>query len=262
MNLRQKQDYYEYGPGGSWSYKQAPRLDASLSRELARFSGTDLFGDPIYRFLWAGVRVIAGANNEQDLHPTIIGDAAATKVSNGRVQPKYLHGWQKEDRWICYRDKSGSEGRVKRPEDLPVDTELSWEEFRPTAYGKLRWIVERKLSAEQLVEALIYPEDDPRIPAKGGYIWALTVETPDGRYYEPDRYWLQAIQEHVRELETESMKDLLEKDRAVRAAVEKERELQPEKEMEKSGDDVGFFASQLHRFNKNAPKLQRIEELL
>lgn len=200
MNLEQKQKYYDYN--GEFYYRQPPRLDNCVIRELRDI-------DPDYRLIFGGVAVIR--KNENDERPYIRGDERATKINLGRIQPRYIEIKIQQAKALCYRHKKGHIVRVAREDQVPNGKHCWWES-QFVDYGRPRWFLERKLSPEQLVAAGIYHEKDVTLPREGDWVWRLTVETPDGRYWEPDRDWLQMIRKHVWEMNNERLSDLLIRD--------------------------------------------------
>jgi hypothetical protein len=219
-SLEEKQKYYQYGASG-WSYKQPPTLDRSLHEELTRIGGCDRFNDPIYRFNWGGVAVVR--TSEDDDSPIVRGDIAGTKVSRGRLQTRYFFGRVLEPLALCYHNRKGKVVRVKRLSQVPKNR-VTFREDEIVDYGQLYWYLERKLTPEQLVEALIYTRDDPSIPSRGDYVCLLKIATPEGLYFEPDGAYLEAIREHFFEFRNESLSDLKLKDREARNAARTERE--------------------------------------
>lgn len=113
--LEQKQQYYLYGENG-FTYKQPPRLDPSLVEEMNRF-GRDEHGDPLWRFMWAGVAVVR--THPEDDRPTVRGDRAGTKIQGGRITPRQLHVRAKAPVALCFFGHKGKLRRVKREEDVP-----------------------------------------------------------------------------------------------------------------------------------------------
>jgi hypothetical protein len=209
--LERKQAYYEYGDG--YTYKEPPRLDPSLEREMLKF-GTDEHGDPLWRFLWAGVAVTK--KSPDDPGGTVRGDRGGACHRNGVLTCRYLHVKAKAFVAHCFRNRKGKGKvvRVKRKEWVPAGA-LSWEEWEYTHFGKLRWYLERKLSAAQLVQSGLWRGTETDIPLAGDYVCLIDpplgkpIETHDRLYYKPDRAYLEAISKHLHEERTESLSDLL-----------------------------------------------------
>jgi hypothetical protein len=205
--LEEKQAYFQYGESG-WTYKQPPRLDPSLVKEMERF-GADEYGDPLYRFLWGGVAVV---RQEEDGVPYVRGDRAATKINNGRLQPRYLFARAKQPTVLCYRNRKGKVVPVKRKSQVPKHYVAFWQ-VQYVDFGQLFWYLERKLTPTQLVEANYYLPNDPKIPARGDYVCIHRVEAPGGIYFEPTEEYLSAVREYLREENNESLNDLMLRDR-------------------------------------------------
>lgn len=235
--LEQKQAYYSYGPSG-WTYKQPPTLAPYLHRELERIGGgRDMYGDPYYRFLWGGIALIRQSPVYQ--RPTIRGDWAATKVNkhSRQLQPRYLFARARQPKNLCFQSRKGRVVRVGRLDQIPKGI-FSWWEYEYVEYGKLYWYIERKLTPEQLVEAGIYDEGDPAIPARGDYIFMLQIETPDEQYYEPDHSWLESVAKHVFELQTIPLDELRRMDMDRREAANAAKERKEEEEEDAALEDI------------------------
>lgn len=229
--LEKKQAYYTYA--GGYQYKQPPTLDSSVLKAMREF-GVDEHGDPLWRFLWAGVAVVR--THPDDQHPTIRGDRAATKVELGRVTPRYLHVRAKSPVWLCYQTDEGHTARVKREDQVPVG-KLSWWEYEYVEFGKLRWFLERKLTPEQLIEAGVYAGRE--VPPQGDYFCLSDgpIETAEGLYYEPTMEDVERLREHLYDERHESHADLMRGRAERRAAAEEQQEADSLDEMAGIVDD-------------------------
>lgn len=226
--LEEKQKYYEYG--ANWSYKEPPVLDKRLVEDLHRIS-------PAFHFLWGGVALIR--KSPLDPYPQIRGDLSATKTiyyrdDEGRPRnqliPRFAAGARVHPQFWCYRDDDNHVIRVTRPDFIP-EGKHRWLEADYVQYGKLRWYIVRHLTPEQLVEAGIYHARDPHIPSGGDYFFQLLVETPDKKYFEPNREYLDAISEHLREEQTESLHDLYARDHEKRVKQDERDEAISDREL-------------------------------
>jgi len=223
--LEEKQSYYEYGR--ERVFKLPPRLDPVIEKELLRF-GRDENGDPLWRFCWGGACIIRSSPSAP--WGTIRGNLDATRVDKGRLVLRYLDP-PKMMSPIALCFKQGKKiKRVKRESDVPKGA-MSWWEYEYTDFGHLRWFLERKLTAAQLVEAKVFLPDDPYLPRQGEYISIMDrpIETPDGKYFEPTMAYLEVIAEHLVEEQTESMRDLLTKYREKREKREQDVEHEKDK---------------------------------
>jgi len=250
-SLEEKQAYYTYAASG-FVYKQPPALDSGLVEEMNRF-GQDDYGDPLWRFLWAGVAVIR--THPGDERPAVRGDRAGTKVSAGRVTPRYLHVRAKSPVWLCYETDAGETARVKREDQVPQG-KLTWWEYEYVEFGKLRFYLERKLTPEQLVAVGVYAEDDPDIPAKGDYfcISRGPIETADGLYYEPTFEYVDSIRKHLYEELSETPSHLLLLDRLKEMNATDERERREISDMADVVDDARREARDRPAALKRAPQ--------
>jgi hypothetical protein len=226
MKLETKQEYYEYR--GGWTFKDPPRLDPAIQRRLKEI-------DPALRLIWGGVAVV---RDEPDGEPVAIrGPREATKVLFGRLTARYL---DTRVRTFCgFRfklAKSGREKIVPREDQIPRSKRrLARAVFEYVDYGRLRWILERHLTAEQLVAAGIYAADATNIPPAGDYIWRLDVQTPDGLYFEPDQDWLEMVAANNYETFHTPLKELYRQDHEQREAQETAREAEDEQRADRYG---------------------------
>jgi hypothetical protein len=116
-----------------------------------------------------------------------------------------------------YKLKNGREKTVMRQDAIPkTQRELAIARFEYVDYGQLRWCLFRHLSAEQLVAAGIYDKFGLNIPPDGELIHRLTVETPEGRYWEPDQAWVEMIAASTFETFNTPLTDLYRRDREAR----------------------------------------------
>lgn len=241
--LEQKQAYYDYGQSG-WDYKQPPTLDAHIHEALTRVAGRDNFGDPIFRFLWAGCAIIRKDPDTDE--GELRGERAATKVihfrdekhrNRSRLMPRHPAGGKVHPRWVCYKNKKGETVRVARPEQVPEGA-VAWMENEYIHYGRLKWVLERKLSPEQLIQSGVYREGDPHIPARGDYIWKLDIETPDYLYFEPTQDWINAVLLHEWENTNVPLTDLLATSREARETREAAQELRQDEADDAALDEI------------------------
>lgn len=202
--LEKKQAYYEYGPSG-WRYHQPPALPPDVAALMETF-GRDEHGDPLWRFLWGGCALVRTDPENPDA--TILGDPAATKRVEGRLVCRHLAGKKARPVAWLYRGAKGGTIRVGRS-DLVPEGVPTWVEVEYADYGRLRWFLERKLTAAQAVAAGVTDERDVR--PEGDYVALLTVETDDGDYFEPDVRFVRMVEEYLREEINERPVDLLRK---------------------------------------------------
>ena len=107
--------------------------------------------------------------------------------------------------------------------------------------GKLRWVLERKFTPEELIAMEMYP--DPNTPAgraygyrggrryavpmnpRGEYIGLYPLQTPDGRYWEPDELWFELLAKTEKDARELSQGDrMIELDRAMDDIEKRERQ--------------------------------------
>lgn len=228
--LEQKQAYYKYGVN-AWEYKQPPVIDRLIHDRLTELGGRDEYGDPLYRFLWAGAAV--ERQHPEDNYPTVRGSRDACRMTPvlytkegliipSRLEPRYLFVRAMQLKAICYKGRKGQTIRVNRKEDVPKG-KFSWTEFKYVSFGKLFWYLERKLSPAQLVEAGIYKEDDSNLPRQGDYISILRLQY-EGDYIEPTEEWLDVVGQYIQEVETLSPNELMLKDIDARDKGREDRE--------------------------------------
>lgn len=218
MNAEEKQQYYRYQPG-NWFFHTPPQLDPKLHAEMDKIGGLDQYGDPVYRFNWGGVAVIR--KSEDDPKPVVKGGTSGTLVKRGRLTARYFHGRDRKPRWLCYENEKGEKVRVGREDEVPQGVIATWE-YEYIEFGRLHWFIERKLSAEQLVEFGLYTSAS--VPRRGDYINLLEIQTPDGGYFEPNTAFVELVMKHRLELENEDAAGLLISDAAAREKIRLFRE--------------------------------------
>jgi hypothetical protein len=231
------QDYYDYQATG-WAFKEPPALDPHV--ELAMTSlGLSDSGKPVWKFIWGGACII---RSEPHAHTGIVRgpEESAHFVTvegetRSRLKLRFLKGRKAEPQRMYYRrSKKGRRIYVRRESEAPKDVILSWE-VDYVDYGTPRWFLMRFLTPEQLIAGAHYRHDDPALPRGGDYVPFMNRTLPDGtviedvpvednrgRYFMPTLAYVDAIKEHLREEEEDTLPELL-------AKIREERERREQK---------------------------------
>jgi hypothetical protein len=213
VNLEEKQAYYEYS--GGWSYKEPPTLDRELYRRLQEI-------DPNLFLIWCGVAVYRDTEDGPPIK--VRGDHRATKFNHGRLTARKVSGRAIQFCGYTFKLKNGREKTVMREDAIPRSKrKLAVCRYEYVDYGILRWCLFRYLTAEQCIAAEIYTVDNPP-PPEGDLVHRLTVETPDGLYWEPDRAWVEMVGKSTFETFNTPLSDLYHRDKDVREQRDQQRE--------------------------------------
>jgi len=182
--MSDKAKYFEYDPrqGGSWWIKDVPTAEPWFQEELNRFAGLSTFEQPKLRLSWAA---------------TLIHDYAAAPTLKYKATREIITGYR-------YNKNDGSVGTCDSMTQA-LDAELPWK-FAPVykriELGRLRWVVEIHVPAHEL-KAMgrfqkVHDSEGKRIlrdlPEKGVYDHYFWIQRANGRYRDPDREVLTAIE--------------------------------------------------------------------
>lgn len=225
--LKQLQNYYTYA-AHAWEYKQPPRLDNELRREIERLG---------FRLTWGGTALVRPQPNEIDA--LVRGSLEATKyLPNGRLALRWEKGKRKNPvAWVFNDPETGKERRVQRTEDIPKGV-LCWDEWEYVDFGELRWFLEKRLTPEQAIQAGIhtersivaeaehYPFDHPNNPARHVFFPLPNgmLQTAAGQYYEPDRQIVEMCRASVWEMNNEDTAALARRDMEIIAQQRQDAE--------------------------------------
>ena len=212
--LKQKQDYYVYSER-PYRMKEAPRLNHELEQALKRERL-----DKTYRFVWGGVVVVREEPNAPDF--TIArGDRSACHSVAGVFMPKYIYARSRQARGYYYTDDLGRKIPTLREELVPPGR-LALVDYRYTDFGILRWFLEQRTKAQDLIDAGVY---DPKeqVP-ESEWVCIMPLETKLGLYYEPGLEMIEILQQREYENRNANLKNVAaaQMQRLAKARLEKE----------------------------------------
>ena len=194
---------FEYRRPEDLKIWQPPRDPSRWNEELLEIGGRDPHGDPRLRLRWGGTAKKNGY--VQTPQGSIPCQVIAYPAQMPRVQK--LKGFS--------YFKNGENRFVSRADEVPKG-ELSLPVYEYLELGILRWVLERKFTLTELI--LMQMRPDPDSPAgklygvrngrryiapldrRGEYIPIFPLETPDGRYFEPNDLWFQQIRKAQQEV--------------------------------------------------------------
>jgi hypothetical protein len=175
--------YYEYRPGsGNWWSKTVPTVEPWFQAELNLLAGYSDRGQPKLRVVWAG---------------NLLHDITEKPQLKYKAVREIISGYN-------YVKEDGTIGLTPSM-NLPEDAKVPWE-FYPKKerieLGRLRWVIEKHVPAHELrkkgrFENLCSPDGEKilrDLPEEGVYDCYFWIQRANGRYREPDREVLTAIQ--------------------------------------------------------------------
>ncbi len=180
-----KQTYYEYNPdaSGRWWSKETPSGKEKFQKSLTDLAGLNPFGKPIFRVEWAATL----------LHDITEVPQLKYKITcNTITHHKYFSTDGRMKKWYA--------GEAK-PADLdPNEPVVAVREDK--ALGKLRWVIEKWESADDLRRhgRFVNLHDDSGtkvlrdLPSKGVYNHYFWVHTRDRKYRDLDGHVFTAIE--------------------------------------------------------------------
>lgn len=187
MNELERAKYYTYdlSKQSTMVHHEPPYLEPYFNRELLKLGGKDIFGDPILRIVWAGTLP------ETKYHEDVNG---ITKEYKGM---KYAFIKRNVVTGYSYLNDKGQKVTVTDLNLVPPG-KVSTRESYMDELGQMKWAVEMKYSAEDLVTLGYYPPLDSKRAdqwcvrngqryrvkpnRQGDYLLAFFIETPEGGY--------------------------------------------------------------------------------
>lgn len=245
MNLKEKQEYYRYGPQGQWKIKDQPTLDPEITREL-KVTGLERK----YRFVFEGVGIIR--TEAFDLNPVIVGDPRACHYvlanigwkdgPEGMQVPNIVPWLEPKKQFVCarqrdhqfYLDDEDHPVKVSRPEFAPPG-KIVQQKDRFVSLGRLLWRIEQLFSGEMLVEAGVYKHTDIVPPWEWRSI--ETIKTPNGLYADPSFFHVNRLKEMDDEDRNAHLSDVVRRNVAQRIRLQEEREAEEERQARAEWND-------------------------
>lgn len=235
-----KEDKFEYRTPDDLYVHAEPFSPKVWNERLRKIMGDCPLGEPRLRIVWGG-----------DMKKR--GYVQTEKGSVEKMVIKYpapISKIRKIKGFVYFNDK-GQRVFVTKPEDIPQG-KLAVPEIEEFELGKLRWVLEKKFTPEELVAMSFYPP--PNTPqakmfgvnggrkykaymdSRGEYIGVYPLETPDGKYFEPDNKWFEMLEEQVYQWKnaSEAEKDAF----LVKSAENEEKREQMDKAYEKEQREI------------------------
>lgn len=205
MNFEERQEHFEYRTPKDLVVHGEPFSPEKWNAILLKIAGRCPAGDPRLRIVWGGTAKKRGyfQGPEQSIECDVIKYPAP--VPNIRR----IKGYN-------YFNDEGNVNFVVRPDHIPAG-KIGMPVIESYQLGQLRWMLERKFTPEELVAMEMYP--DPRTEAgrmygvrggrryvapmgkKGEYVPLYPLQTPDGRYWEPDEGWFDHLDKTQKQIE-------------------------------------------------------------
>lgn len=174
------QAYYEYEPsqGGQWWKKTPPPRNTRFEEALLKLGGTNEFGEPVLRVVWGG-----------------------TAMSEISAQPRKKYGVLWEGVTHHYYLDAGKAVKIHDPHLTPKD-KIALPGFERLDLGRLRWVVEKWSSAEEVrklgrCDQRILDDDGKplfrTVPSKGVYDAFFVIQSLDGKFRDLDMQIFDAV---------------------------------------------------------------------
>jgi hypothetical protein len=211
---QEKRDYYVYD-SRPWRFKEAPTLNPQL-REVMKRERLDR----AYRFVWGGVVIVREEPDSQTF--TIArGSRDACHAVNGVYMPKYSFSRSKQARGYCYYNDLNQKVCVTREEFIPPGV-MSRVDYRYVDFGILRWYLEQRGDAEDLINAHVYNARD--VVPEHEWTCVMPLNTKKGQYYEPGLEMIEVLQQREWESANANLMDVARKLRERREKKERDEE--------------------------------------
>ena len=209
--LEQKQEDFEYRSPADLYVHGEPFSPADWNKELLKIGGRCPFGDARLRIVWGGTE------KKHGFLQTDKGSVEAMVIKYAAQIPhvRKLVGYS-------YKDDAERYITVRRLDQVP-EGKIPIPKLEYMQLGMLRWVLERKFTLDELIAMQMYP--DPKsekgrewgrrggrryayMPDQRGlYVGLYPLQTPDGKYFEPDADWFTTLRKTQREIESVTEQD-------------------------------------------------------